>query len=311
MGLIADIIGSAAKAGGDIMERENRASLELENQKARADYQEELLRKREETARALKQEEEQRQASQFMQAEEEGGKRYSEAQYQKWRSDIGQSDASEEQLRSTYDKAYKGKYQYADKLSEAKRYTVEALKGITADPRMIKSAQDDYKETARSEQAAAESARKERRDEARSIYEMSAAESNARRADASFMQAQAALSRAEKAAAKADSGNLSESERKTYTALMQDAGRRLESANKRMKDAYTPEEKSSVQEEINLIKSEHSTYRGMLFGTQGDKPPAKDAGTKNPSGMTVIGKTPDGRTVYRNADGKQVVGTNK
>jgi hypothetical protein len=96
--------------------------------------------------------------------------------------------------------------------------------------------------------------------------------------------------------AKRDNGSaLSEGDRKTYTAAMQDASRSIATESAKLKTAYDPQEKKVINDRIETLIKDHDTFRQLLIGSRGgekDRP-----STKAPPSIASIKGAPPGSSI--------------
>lgn len=136
--------------------------------------------------------------------------------------------------------------------------------------------------------------------------------------------------------AKADSAGsdkTSREERLRYTTLFSDAGRRMQDTQRTLNTLLRDplystakpgssqfDELQGIRDTLNQLSGERKMYEGLLSGSQtapslanakgpsAAPAPGPTAAPAAPQGMTIIGKTPDGKLVYRDKSGKQFTG---
>lgn len=271
MGLLADLIAGAASTGQRIVQDDIKA----DRQRVEDERQSELALKRakeleqmkQDTAERLRRERQERTAKELAIAEEEGGKltaarelaaaqsrapsvnektlgllrtRLSAADLEKF---YGVSDSPLAKLDDKITAASKaGAYDAMDVLDSQRKQTVETLKyelGVKKEDNRQANAAEERKID------------RERNDiQARRVEALIAKQTNP--------------------------NGITESERKTYTALMQDTTRRIDAAQKSLKSIVDDEERKSVLENIKLLEAEHKTYQSLLAQSQSKKPDGED-----------------------------------
>ena len=105
--ITAEGIISSRIAKRDAMEQEDRRSANsLANQKSLAQFNEELAASRAATIAALKVESDERSAAIYNKAADAAPAAGDERRFQKFKADIGQTDATEDQLRTVFKNQY-------------------------------------------------------------------------------------------------------------------------------------------------------------------------------------------------------------
>lgn len=167
------------------------------------------------------------------------------------------------------------------------------------DPSKLATLINDERRTASSDAANALKQReldlKQVRDEAEAKSRDKVAQASLISADANLRRAIAYETKAEKAG-----GNITESERKTYTALMQDTTRQIQSARTSLKSIFDDAEKAEVQAQIKTLEATHQTYATLLAGSQSGGKAGADAAKGGNSGASRNGWDSGTGTVYKN-----------
>ena len=163
MSFFGSLIGNAAIAGNGIIGREieHRQSIEqdkqrstsaLANSKSLADHNSELAHQKELLIQEMKAKSDERNAAIYLKAADAAPAAGDERRFQKFKADIGQTDATEDQLRTVFKNQYNQRV--VGNFGEADRYTdpasansqdiVSELRKNAAPATMIVSAQKDH-----------------------------------------------------------------------------------------------------------------------------------------------------------------------
>lgn len=284
MGLLADLIGGAASTGQRIVQDDIKA----ERQRVDDERQSELAMKRakeleeykQATVERLRREKEQRTAQQLDAAEQGGEKRTAARELLSAQSNapsvdektlgLIKSKLSPQQLEKVYGVKTTALDRIDDQISEARKNgSYDALE-------VLKDARKQTVESMKQELAERKQASQEALGQ--------------QRADNDTKRTEALLLKASRDSGKTDGGNgkLTESERKTYTALMQDTTRQLLAAQRSLPDIMGKTQKQAVLDNIETLKEQHRIYSSLLAESQGSKSaksePPKADGAK-PSGV--------------------------
>lgn len=188
------LIGSRI-AKRDAMELEDhRSANSLANQKSMAQFNEELAASRAATIEALKVKVDERNAAIYNKAADAAPAAGDERRFQKFKADIGQTDATEDQLRTVFENQYNertvgnfgGADRYVDPESANRMDIVNELRKGSAPATMVRSAQDDYKAQLGAERQAQADATKQRGQDLKEAGDKEDRKIDSRRVDAMF-----------------------------------------------------------------------------------------------------------------------------
>lgn len=147
------LIGSRIAQNNALEQEDRRSANSLANQKSMAQFNEELAASRAATIEALKVKANERNAEIYNKAADAAPAAGDERRFQRFKADIGQTDATEDQLRAVFDNQYNqrsvgnfgGADRYVDPESANRMDIVNELRKGSAPATMVRSAQDDYK----------------------------------------------------------------------------------------------------------------------------------------------------------------------
>ncbi len=295
-GLLAGFVGGLAKGGLDIINtqeaeqrkiqdeaRREEAAMRAEERRALAEQ------KRQETLEALRVEREERtrkrDATDMIEADAAAQGAVKDRGFEKFKSDLGQTDASEAELRQVYESQYHdkrvGDFQGADrydvKESDKSQERLRQLQKRGASSGLISSAFNELKSVQGAERDAETRAFNERK---LAQKEANDKETLAQRDRESERRLEAIVARSGGGA-----GNVSREERIRYTTLFNETGRRLSEAQKArttlMKEPgaarRNAKELSDLDEEIKALKDERKLYQGFLSQSQIESAKPADA----------------------------------
>ena len=205
MSFFGSLIGNAAIAGNGIIGREieHRQSIEqdkqrstsaLANSKLLADHNSELAHQKELLIQEMKAKSDERNAAIYLKAADAAPAAGDERRFQKFKADIGQTDATEDQLRTVFKNQYNertvgnfgGADRYVDPESASRMDIVNELRKSAAPATMVRSAQDDYKAQLGAERQAQADATKQRGQDLKEAGDKEDRKIDSRRVDAMF-----------------------------------------------------------------------------------------------------------------------------
>ena len=213
-GLLLAGLGQGVAAAGEAftkpMMQRVMAREEEERMMRRAEMMDELKARREAaTSKA--------EAEMYMDAEQAAIGAGKDRRFEKFKSDLGQTDMSEDELRKVYESQYdqkvvgnfEGADRYTERYSKLKEDILSELRKRGASGGLLTAAMKDRDATVSAERQAERDAAQRERDDRRLDIAQTNADANMARAEAAIAQSQAAIARAERSASKGGSDGLS------------------------------------------------------------------------------------------------------
>lgn len=340
-GLLAGFIGGLAKGGLDIINTEEAQQRKIEDEARReeatmrAEERRALAeQKRQETLQVLAEQREekrrQRDAGDMIAASESAEKAVSDRGFEKFKSDLGQTDASPEELRKVYDAQYHDKTvggfagadRYDVKESEKAKERLTQLQRRGASSGLISSGYTDYKDTANRERQAEVDAFNVRKQESKEATDRARLDQQAIDSERRF---NSTMARIEKSGSGGSSANtvqsVKENDRGEMVAIMRNGdtrnlGVRSATYNKRVADLVSTMEKNDPRFARLPAEAKREAAENRLNGSLvDDEKPASSASPvnqndgqsskqKKPPAIASIKGAPAGSSIGSYVEGK-------